>query len=248
MLPRFWVKEIQTATPLKLISSCFLQAYHTSVIAVKKSPCYTHLSMPKKLIIIVIIILGLTVLGILLRSSLIKKIPLSAPSPAQQAKKAVTPSATFKEYSDPSGFTFNYPDNLSLINREITDNSAYADIQLSSKDTNGSLSLRISDSKYTSLDEWLKQNKDAAIGTPKEVRLGSLKALEIRTNDRLLLGALDKGVLFSIEMPLVEENFWKIVYTKILADFSFTSPDNTSSDTTTNSSSDVTLEGEEVIE
>lgn len=143
------------------------------------------------------------------------------------------------EYADPSGFTFSYPDNLSITKGEL-DETTYADLQLFSKDVNGSLSLKISDNKFKTLDEWVKLNTE----TSKEVKLGNLKALEIKTSDRLLLGALDQGIFFTIEMPLIEESFWMQVYGKVLESFSFAAPD-----TGADSSSDaVTFEGEEVVE
>ena len=161
--------------------------------------------------------------------------------------KYASPSETLIEYSDPSGFTFSYPDNLSLNKSEIEDNSTYADLILSSKEVSGSLSLKITDSKFKTLDEWAKKNKEAAKEGLKEVMLGTLKALEIKTSDRLLLGSLDQGIFFTIEMPLIEEDFWMKVYRKILTDFSFASPSSAGSDVGT-STNDVVFEGEEVVE
>lgn len=162
----------------------------------------------------------------------------------QEATKQILPSETSIEYTDPAGFTFSYPDNLSITKNEVDDNT-YADIQLSSNQVNGSLNLKISDTKLTSIDEWVKMNQNAAQEAPKEVKLGNLKALEVKLKDRLLMGALDQGVLFTIEIPAVEEDFWMTVYNKILAEFNFVSP---SQENTTPSSDEVIFEGEEAIE
>lgn len=164
-------------------------------------------------------------------------------SETKEAKKIV-PSETFLEYQDLSGFTFSYPDNLSIVKNEIEDESVYADIELTSKDVNGSLSLKISDSKFKTLDEWLDLNKGDAI--PAEINLGSLKGKEIKLKDRVLLGALDQGVFFNIEVPKVEEEFWMKVYEKLLSGFSFAIPENASAQTT--ASEEVIFEGEEVVE
>lgn len=200
-----------------------------------------------KKIIVLICLIGLAILLVLIFNPS-KKSSLQAPlTSIINPPKIVIPSETFKEYVDPSGFSFNYPDNLSITNKEITDNSTYADLQLSSKDVNGSLSLKIADSKFKTLNEWLKSQQIPDSQTPKDIKLGNLPALEIQQPDRLLLGALDKSVLFTIEIPAVEKDFWMKVYNKLLADFSFTTPDttNTSADT---SSPDVSFEGEEVVE
>lgn len=169
-----------------------------------------------------------------------QQITLTSPQTGQQEKvERLQLSETFKVYTDPSGFSFSYPDNLSLLNNEIEDKNTYADILLSANGINGSLILKIADSKFKSIDEWVKANLTGS-DSPKEVKLGSLKALEIKLNDRLLLGVLDQGVLFTIEMPLVEEDFWMKIYNKMLADFSFgnVSP----------LSDEVIFEGEEVVE
>lgn len=201
----------------------------------------------KKLILIAVLLIGVIVVIsiVVLRKPADQKSPQSPLTGLQNMVKANKPSETLKEYTDPSGFTISYPDNLSIVNNEITDDVTYADIQLTSKDVSGSINIKITDSKLTTLNDWLKLNAAAAVGT-KEVNLGSLKASEITTNDRELLGALDKGIFFDIEMPKIEQAFWTKVYEKVIANFSFVTPDTT---TTSNvSPGDVSFEGEEVVE
>lgn len=198
--------------------------------------------MNKKLILIVAVIIGLIVIGIIVVNRAKQNIISSSPLIQQKEAKNTKPSETLKEYSDPSGFTISYPDNLSLTKNEVTDDKTYADIQLSSKDVSGSLNLKITDSKFATLDEWLKLNK----GSIKEIKLGNLKAMEIMTTDRLLLGALDKNIFFTIEIPLMEKDFWMAVYDKVLTTFSFSAPESVNS--TSASSEDVSFEGEEVVE
>lgn len=163
------------------------------------------------------------------------------------SNKPIVPSETAITYTDPTGFSFNYPDNLTLAKNDQIDANTYADIQLTAKGVNGSLSLKIVDSKFKSLDDWLKANQTVAKNST-EVKLGNLKAQEVKISDRLLLGALDQGILFTIEMPLIEEQFWMKVYNKILADFTFTPPDNAGAGGSSVSSGDVSFEGEEVVE
>lgn len=201
--------------------------------------CYIF-SMRKKIVLLVII--AVLAVGILLVLRGGQKSSLSSPSISILTKE-VKPSETFIEYSDPSGFSFSYPDNLSLTKNDV-DERAYADLLLSSKEVNGSLNLKISDSKFKTLDEWAKLNK----GVTKEVKLGNLEALEIKTSDRLLLGALDQEIFFSIEIPLIEEDFWMKVYSKLLSDFSFVTPDTGVSEGSTTSSEDIIFAGEEVVE
>lgn len=184
-----------------------------------------------------------------------KASPIEQPNLTKPVKE-IKPSETFIEYTDPAGFSFSYPDNLSIEKTEIEDPNAYADLQIYSKDVNGSIKLKIVDTKFTSLNAWLDStgakplssgNDTTGKNIPSKKKLGNLDALEVKTTDRLMLGALDQKVLFTIEVPLVEEKFWMEVYEKILEEFSFVSPEtNTTSGEST--SSDVTFEGEEVIE
>ncbi len=208
---------------------------------------YNFIKVNKKtgLLAILVVVLMVGVYQLLLGG---QKNSLSTPITfKEQGKVEIVPSKTLKSYTDPSGFSFNYPDNLSLESNELDDH-AYADMQLTAKEVNGSLALKISDSKFATLDEWVKLNKGTTKETPKEVKLGSLKGVEIKTSDRLLLGNLDHGVLFTIEIPLVEERFWMNVYDKVLTDFSFVSPDVASSGDTSSSSDAISFEGEEVTE
>ncbi len=170
---------------------------------------------------------------------------LSSPlSNLSNTKVKSAPSETFKEYIDPVGFQFSYPDNLSLSTNELDDNT-YADIQLFSSEVNGSLKLKIVDSQLDNIDEWVKQN--TTLSNAKAVQLGNLKAMEITTADRVLLGSLDQQILFTVEVPRIEEGFWMQVYSKILQDFSFVVPEsNTGSSADTSSS--ISFEGEEVVE
>lgn len=174
------------------------------------------------------------------------------PSPIstqQQAKVEITPSKTTKSYSDPSGFSFNYPDNLSLLNSDSVGPNTYADIKLTANGVNGSLDLKISDTQFPSMTEWLSANNITV--TPKEASLGSLKALEVTTKDKLLLAALDQGALFTIEIPKIEDNnFWEDTYKVVLQNFTFAPPstEKTASQGVVTATDEVTFEGEEVVE
>lgn len=168
--------------------------------------------------------------------------------------KETKPSETFIDYKDPSGFSFSYPDNLSISNTasetsaDVADPNAYADLQLFSNDVSGSLNLKIADTKFKTLDEWLKANNIPASNTPIEKKLGNLKALEVKTTDRLMLASLDQGVLFTVELPLIEEDFWMKVYERLLTDFTFAPPAEVAQEAPNFSGEEVIFEGEEVVE
>ncbi len=167
--------------------------------------------------------------------------------------KDTKPSETQIEYTDPSGFSFNYPDNLSLTNAnagETVDPDAYANLQLFSKDKSGSLIIKITDTKLKTREDWLKENGIPETNIPKEKQLGNLKAWEVKTGDRLMLASIDQGVLFTVESPLIEQEFWGKVYDKVLEGFVFNTPETTSlaQETTIAPVDEIVFEGEEVIE
>lgn len=201
--------------------------------------------MDKKTVWLLGAILGIIILGILILNPFKQKSAGSAPGLSLQQAAEITPSKTLKTYTDPSGFSFNYPDNLSLLNNELKAADSYAELQLTASGVSGSLVLKITDSKLTSLDEWVK-DKNSTAEAPKEMKLGSLKALQIKSNDKLLLGALDQGILFTIEIP--QEDFWKEVLNIVVADFSFIQPSSGEASAGDSGSSDVTFDGEEVVE
>lgn len=168
----------------------------------------------------------------------------------QEPKTEIVLSKTLKTYTDPSGFAFSYPDNLSLINNEITDPKLYADLKLTAKGALGSLALKITESKFNKIEDWVKTNQATASSIPKEASLGNLKALEITTNGKLLLGALDSGVLFNIDLEFGDKkDLWVNVYKKVLEDFSFVSPNKENAvQGGTDTSDSVVFEEEETVE
>ncbi len=199
--------------------------------------------MDKKTLILIIIAVGLVVVvgKILLFPNSQKTLltPLSS-LPVKQIKI----SNTSKTYADDSGFSFNYPDNLSLAKNKSSDPLTYADISLSDKDVEGSLDLKIVDTNLTSLDQWVKSNKVAS-DSAKLVKLGQLSARLVKVENYTLLAALDQGILFTLKYP--QKDFWQQISQKVAADFSFSPPQQADSpDGST--SSDVEFESEEVVE
>lgn len=205
--------------------------------------------------VILLLVAAAVIIGILILKPFQKNLS-STSNVAELKASEITPSKTLKTYTDPSGFSFSYPDNLSLLNNELKDEGSYAELQLTASGVAGSLVLKIADSKLTSIDEWVKSNKNTypdpdLIGAeaPKEAKLGNLKTLELKNNDKLLLGALDQGILFTIEIPIGEKkDFWMEVLNTVAGEFTFAPPAADGAATGNSSSTDVTFDGEEVVE
>lgn len=202
--------------------------------------------MDKKTIWLLGGVLLLAIGGIVILNPFKQKNLLSTSSTlnlVQQQEGQITPSKTLKTYIDPSGFSFNYPDNLSLLNNELKDESSYAELQLTASGASGSLVLKIADTKLTSLDEWVKL-KNSSNEPPQEVKLGKLKALQIKSNDKVLVGSLDQGILFTIEIPQGKDaDFWMKILNIVMTDFAFAP--QTAGDS---GASDISFDGEEVVQ
>lgn len=200
------------------------------------------LMINKKILIFLIIIIVL--LGVGYKVFLFKQPNLSSPSLSKLVEtENVQPSKTLKNYIDESGFSFNYPDNLSISSNELKEDNYYAQLQITTKDVGGSLALNITDSKYKTINDWIKTFTNK---TSKEVDLGSLKAMEIESDGKILLGALDSGIFFNIEVNFGEsKDYWMSVYQTVLKDFAFSAP-TVASDV--GGFSDVSYDGEEVVE
>lgn len=202
--------------------------------------------MTKKLNIILILLI-LIALGGLLFWILGPKSVSTLQSPLSDQEEKITPSQSLTTYEDPSGFKFDYPDNLSIAKQETSDESIYSSLQLYSKQTDGSISLEISDTKLKNTDDWIAKN-NYSTAQIKNSKLGSLDAKEIKTADRLYLVAIDKGILFSFEMPPLNESFWTPVFQKLSTAFSFGVPETSNTQAASAPEELVFFEGEETVE
>lgn len=162
------------------------------------------------------------------------------------------PSEELQEYVDDSGFSFQYSKDITIKKQEDKDDTLYANLLLVSDQVNGNISIKISDSKLGSLDEWLKSTKGATMaGKPNEIKLFGMNAYELKNGKNIVTAALDNGILFTISMDALGNSvFWQNVYEKLINSFSFTVPQTSNEGSTdeSQSSGDEIVEEEEIIE
>lgn len=149
---------------------------------------------------------------------------------------AKEPSTAHKEYISDAGFSFKYPDDVSLEEREVGDDAIYEDLSLTFSQTKGSIVIKIADTKIKSLEELFPQ-----ISTAKKIKIGTLAGREINDNNKQTAVVLDQGILFTIEVDS-QDKYWLAVYNTILSSFSFVEAEP-SSDA---ASDDIILEEESV--
>lgn len=203
-----------------------------------------------KKILIPFFILLIAILALIMKFTI--KEPIQQKNSLTNASVTITPtikipSDILKEYSDPSGFTFSYPEDIEIKNQE-TDSAAYSSLILTSPVATGSVNILVSDTKYKSIEAWQKNNQELTSGLEiQDAALGNLTGISFGSEDKLTQIVLDQGIEFKIEVDFeTERNYWENVYNALISSFSFVSNATNTSNTSTDS--DVIFEGEEVVE
>lgn len=166
-----------------------------------------------------------------------------------------TPAEQTLTWKDPAGFAFKYPNSIK-INNHPEDNVNYAHLDLTSVGKQGGVLVLAEDSKYKTLDLWFKTDVRVKGGASLETTLGgkTAKKVSVSTGGKVIVGVIDDGLLFTVELNPDTEGYYKKVFDQIVSSFEFTplptekpsssAPVSSGSD---NSSSDV-VEEEEIIE
>ena len=202
--------------------------------------------MSKKVIILLVIFMIL-VIGAIIYISRGKE---KTVSPVSNKKVSPTSAAKkMKEYTDPSGFKFNYPDDLEVLAKDVsTSNTLYADIIITATASGrkGQITITAEDTTKTFFDEAFKDK------TTIETKLGDVDAYQYQEKSKLITTAYDQGVRFTLTTDLSQEkSYWFGVNKQIVNSFEFIQPETStqSTDNSSNSSGDeIIFEGEETIE
>jgi hypothetical protein len=213
---------------------------------------YNGLCMGKKLGLVVggVVIAGS--LAILLSDRMSRESKVRETGSSRVAEEEViAPSAKTKEYLDASGFSFSYPDDLTIEKKDEPDKTTYSLLELQSDDISGLISIHVADSTSASVDAILKKNKDLTGTSVKKVRLAGLDARQYTLNDQMITLALDTGVLFTLTAHMQENKpYWQQAYSKIIESFAFTPTPvgDTSVAPDSGGEEEVIFEGEEIVE
>lgn len=208
----------------------------------------------KKLIIALVVGLSTVLLvggGIFFYS---QKTSTSSKSPNQASDKASkTPEIIAYKllpYEDEAGFSFDYPDNLGIIEKEVNDSSVYSSLELSSKSFPGEkITIRISDTKSKNPSGWLEANSPAGtLVTSGEITLDGMKGQDYvyAQPNRNLTIVVDSGILYYFEAPK-DDNFWTKAVDEIKTSFKLVEKADTASVQTSGDAS-IIEEEEEIVE
>lgn len=156
---------------------------------------------------------------------------IESPTGRQNLKiaTAVTPApapARLLTWTDPAGFTFQYPEGLT-INKHEDDNANYAHLEFTSKDHQGNLIVWAKDTN-DHLSSWIENDKrfnGASVIDTAFAGVAGKKILILTPSALLISGAIDQAILFTVETKLVDKEFWNKVHDTIAGSFAFI-PDN----------------------
>ena len=147
-------------------------------------------------------------------------------------------STQLKTYTNPSGFSFQYPKSLLLTEKKINDPSIYAWVELTHPQKKGVVSIKLESSDLAKIDDWV------GAGKMKKVTLADLEGREFTDGNKTVTLALDQGgVLISITTDLLLP-----AHQQIVSSFIFSQPPQTTIDTSGDGGGDIIFEGEEVIQ
>lgn len=146
-------------------------------------------------------------------------------------------------YSDTSGFSFLYPENVEVSDETPDDPAYYTLLKLSKGDESLTISVMDVDQKtvasfLASSDKYKKAELYGAVS------LGSMKAEQYSLEDKLITLTIDQGVLYLVEGPK-DGGFWEETQTVVDESFAF---GDTAKQSSSSGSSGVVYEGEEVVE
>ncbi|MBI4058270.1 hypothetical protein HY408_00715 [Candidatus Gottesmanbacteria bacterium] len=197
------------------------------------------------------------------------KIDISIELPSKTTTPKTTPAiVSSKDWKDPAGFTFSYPEDL-VLDKHDEDQENYAHIEMTHHSHQGSLIVWAKDppknkkgALIENISEWLSGETQFAGANSLDTTLDSQPAKKILiTTDKKMIytASIYDEMLVIIETSLEDSEYWTSVHDDIADTFTFITPFdadvgvvvNSGSDTSASQDdfgTDVVIDEEEVIE
>lgn len=125
-------------------------------------------------------------------------------------------------YEDTSGFSFDYPSDLTVQEIELENNTVYSSLELLGSEP-GKLTIRISDTQYPDLKTWQKDlETKEVINEVRPVNWDDLTAVEFSYGAPKLrkTAAVDSKVIYELEAP-ADNGYWDKIRESILSSLKF---------------------------
>ncbi|HLC94569.1 MAG TPA: hypothetical protein VJH96_03305 [Patescibacteria group bacterium] len=217
--------------------------------------------MRKKIVIILIIVAfilaGISIYFFVSSSNPQTKEETASPvgeNETAQGEAKQPPSTALKEYTHEAGFTFSYPESLTIQEKQIRDEATYADITVSSGESSGEITIKAEDSKLKTAKEWITAKKIAPMPEAIEkVEVADLNGEQFTTATQTITLVFDQGILFSFILTNPDnDQTLGVGYKTITETFAFvekeTTEQTTSQSPTSEGEEDIISEEEEIIE
>ena len=137
-------------------------------------------------------------------------------------KQADIPKIETKTYEDWSGFTFNYPSNLTVKEVELDNPQVYSSLEIYGSDGK-KMTIRVSDTTETNLADWQK-NFIAANAVKKidQTKVDDLDAVTMQSGAPAMITtiAINNGILYRLESQF-DNGFWDRVHADLTESFKF---------------------------
>jgi hypothetical protein len=169
-----------------------------------------------------LLILGIAVVGLVGGTVLVKKRAELTPEAARrkEAERAFgVPTKTQEEskipaqekvklYQDEAGFSFNYLSSLVVTEATNQDENTYSSLEIFSSFRPGEkMTIKVLDSDYSTVEEWLKKNR----GTDSQVNeavMSGINGKTLRTSTQTTTVVINNGIIVLVESPKDNQNFW----------------------------------------
>ena len=153
-------------------------------------------------------------------------------------------------FEDEAGFSFEYYKDLTVTDITPDDDTHYSLLSIANKDDQELIQIKLTDTKYKKLANWLKNREKESSATANltgATALDIISANNYRTDNKLFTAAIDQGVLYLIETTDKEaetEELYKLITNSV----KLALPGPTTSTPGGGGGSNIIYEAEEVIE
>jgi len=128
-----------------------------------------------------------------------------------------------KMHEDWAGFSFEYPDSLTVEEVEVDDKTIYSSLELTAFDGK-KIMVKVADTRFKTLDDWQKSfdNNNVAMKV-KDIYWADIlgKQLQYGAPKKLLTTAVDQNIVYQIESIADDGGFWNQTHQLILNSFAF---------------------------
>lgn len=207
-----------------------------------------------------LLILGVAVVGLVGGTVLVKKRTELASEAARrkeaglertdrvptgpQEESKIPSQEKVKFYQDEAGFSFNYLSSLVVTEATNQDENTYSSLEIFSSFRPGEkMTVKVLDSEFLKIEEWLKKNRgtDSLVN---EAVLSGINGKTLRTPTQTTTVVINDGIIVLVESPKDNQNFWSRYHQVIVDSFKVNWPGSQSAAT----SSETEVLEEEVIE